>query len=354
VKLFVFPGNLSAEVRAAGAAEVPYARTASFGSLVCRCHQRLATLAGADDGEVISFTASATGAAECLLGGWGPQWDNILILHAGTFGERWLTMARHLGLGSTSLRWPPHDEPPWEEIAEALASGRHQAVMAVHHETSSGELLDLERLGAICRTHGVRLLVDAIGSFLADDFAMARWGVDAAILSSQKGLCLPPGLAFLIMRPALGPPAPHSLSYYFDPQRHRENFARGQAPWSPAAQLYAQLACRLDTLDTQSGAGPEQARVRKKASAFRAAIAAQGWHGAARQPSACVTALRFNGSTAPLVQALAEQGWLILPSPDEKLVRIAHLGENSVADHEELAQLMGQQATLMGMTMTSS
>jgi aspartate aminotransferase-like enzyme len=263
-------------------------------------------------------------------------------------------MARHLGLGSTSLRWPPHDEPPWEEIAEALATGRHQAVMAVHHETSSGELLDLERLGAICRTHGVRLLVDAIGSFLADDFAMARWGVDAAILSSQKGLCLPPGLAFLIMRPALGPPAPHSLSYYFDPQRHRENFTRGQAPWSPAAQLYAQLACRLDKLDNQGGAGPEQTRVRQKASAFSAAIAAQGWHGAARHPSACVTALRFDGSTAPLVQALAEQGWLILPSPDQQLVRIAHLGENSVADHEELAQLMGRQAILMGLTMSPS
>ena len=66
MKLFVFPGNLAPEIRQAGAQEAPYARTDAFGALVHRCHHRLAALAGATDGTVLSFTASGTGAVEYL------------------------------------------------------------------------------------------------------------------------------------------------------------------------------------------------------------------------------------------------------------------------------------------------
>jgi len=350
MKLFVFPGSLSREVRALGGREVPYARTDAFGAMVRSCHHRLAALADAADGEVLSFTASGTGAAEALLAGWGPRWRSLLVLHAGSFGERWLQMARHLGLPVESLGWPPHAEPPWDAITAALAGGRHQAVLAVHHETSTGECLDLARLGSLCRTAGASLLVDAIGSFLADEFLMSSWNVDAALLSSQKGLCLPPGLAFLITRPGLGPPAPRSLSYYFDPHRHRDSFARGQPPWSPAAQIYAQLDCQLTMIGEQGGAAGRQAEVRARAAVFRDAVAAHGWRAAAMRPSACLTALRFNASASTLVRALADRGWFVLPSPDDTLVRVAHLGAGSLEDHRELAALMADEATRLELT----
>jgi aspartate aminotransferase-like enzyme len=344
MKLFVFPGNLSPEVRALGQQEVPYARTPAFGSMVLACHQRLATLADADDGEVLSFTASGTGAAECLLGGWGPRWRRLLVLHAGTFGRRWLDMARHLRLPVDDIAWEPHAEPPWPIIERTLASRSHDTVMAVHHETSTGELLDLSRLGTLCRAADTRLLVDAIGSFLADELTLAAWGVDAALLSSQKGLCLPPGLAFLITRPALGPPAPQSLSWYFDPQLHRDSFARGQPPWSPAAQLYAQLDQRLSTIEAHGGASGAQAMVDAKASTFRAAVAELGWSVAARHPSACITALQFNAPATAMVQDLAREGWFVLPSPDPRLVRVAHLGEADLQDHVDLARRLAHHA----------
>jgi aspartate aminotransferase-like enzyme len=337
VKLFVFPGNLAPDILQAGAREVPYARTAEFGALVLRCHQRLVALAGAANAEVLSFTASGTGAVEALLGGWGPRWRRLLVLHAGTFGQRWFAMARHLGLAADEIAWPAHHEPPWAAIENALASGHHDAVMAVHHETSTGERLDLARLGTLCHATGTRLLVDAIGSFLADPLPMDDWNVDAAVLSSQKGLCLPPGLSFLVTRPSLGPPAGRSSSFYFDPRHHRDSFARGQPPWSPAAQIYTQLDLRLTHIDTLGGAAAELDSVSRKARAFRAAVAAHGWSAAARHPSDCLTALRFDAPATPLVLALAAEGWFVLPSPDPRLVRVAHLGQSSVDDHLELA-----------------
>ena len=354
MKLFVFPGNLAPEILQAGAREVPYARTEAFGALVKRCHHHLATLAGAADGTVLSFTASGTGAVEALLAGWGPRWRRLLVLHAGSFGRRWFDMAAHLDLPVDALEWPPHDEPPWPAIETTLASGRHDAVLAVHHETSTGERLDLARLGHLCYTFGPRLLVDAIGSFLADPFDMDTWGVDAAVVSSQKGLCLPPGLAFLVTRPSLGPPAERSLSYYFDPRRHLDSFARGQPPWSPAAQLYAQLDLRLESLHPAALADHERARVRAKAAAFRAELAGtRGWPSAARHPSDCLTALRFDAPATGLVRALADDGWFVLPSPDPQLVRVAHLGRTTLEDHLKLAARLGAQADQLGLAITT-
>jgi len=347
VKLFVFPGNLEPEIRALGAQEVPYARTAGFGQLVLRCHHRLAELAGSPAAHVLSFTASGTGAIEAMLGGWGPRWRRLLVLHAGTFGRRWLEMARHLGLETEEVSWPTHAEPPWGTIESAVASGRPDAVLAVHHETSTGELLDLPRLGALCHSANVRLLVDAIGSFLADRFRMDEWHVDAAALSSQKGLCLPPGLSFLLVRPTFGPPAERSLSYYFDPSRHIESFQRGQPPWSPAAQLYLQLDSRLRSLHD---AGTALAVVATKARTFRECLASRHWLPAARRPSDCLTALRFTAPAGALVTALAEDGWFLLPTPDAALVRIAHLGAATLEDHRELADRLAHQANRLGLT----
>lgn len=349
MKLFVFPGNLAPEILRLGAQEVPYARTKDFGLLVRNSHRRLTVLAGAAAGDTLSFTASGTGAVEALLGGWGPRWRSLLVLHAGTFGHRWFEMARHLDLPAEELSWPAHHEPPWHAIEAALAAGRHDAVMAVHHETSTGELLDLDQLGRLCRTAGARLLVDAIGSFLADPFRMDDWHVDAAVLSSQKGLCLPPGLAFLVTRPSLGPPADRSRSYYFDPARHLESFTRGQPPWSPAAQLYAQLDHRLSMIESAGGADAEAQSVRRKAESFRNAFAALGWSGAARHPSDCLTALRFATPATELVRALAAEGWFVLPSPDPCLIRIAHLGHSSIEDHLELTGRLARLADRLGL-----
>ncbi len=349
MKLFVFPGNLEPDILALGSRDVPYARTPEFGTLVTACHRRLADLLGARDAHILSFTASGTGAVEALFAGWGPRWRRLLVLHAGTFGDRWLEMAGFLGLHVEGLSWSAHDEPPWAAIESTLATRRHDAVMAVHHETSTGELLDLPRLGRLCQAAGCHLLVDAIGSFLADPFAMDDCSVNAAVLSSQKGLCLPPGLAFLAVRPTLGMPADHPLSFYFDPQRHASSFARGQPPWSPAAQLYVQLDHRLAQIERQGAAAAQRTAVQAKATAFRDAIGRGGWSPATRSASACLTALRFTAPVAPLVRDLAAEGWFVLPSPDQSLLRVAHLGAASEADHIELAGRLLHHVTRLGL-----
>jgi aspartate aminotransferase-like enzyme len=341
MKLFVFPGNIEADILAAGAQDVPYARTADFGRRVIQCHDQLRGLLGARDAEILSFTASGTGAAEALLANWGPAWRSSLVIHGGTFGERWLEMGRRFGLSCSSIATTSGEPVDWERIRAALDDSRPQVVVAVHHETSTGELLDVARLGRLCAERSVRLVVDAIGSFLADEFLMSDWGVSAAFLSSQKGLSLPPGLSFLAVRPELGEPAENPVGFYFDLRKHRESFRRGQPPWSPAAQLYLQLERRLRKIDHAGGAPSQVAAVATKARHFRTeAMRLAGWHGFPDCPSNCLTSFRFTKPALDLVSALAREDFFVMPSADPCLVRIAHLGEATLKDHDELLARM--------------
>jgi aspartate aminotransferase-like enzyme len=341
MKLFVFPGNIETDILAAGAQDVPYARTSDFGRLVTRCHDQLRGLLEAPDAEVLSFTASGTGAAEALMANWGPGWRSALILHGGTFGERWLQMGRRFGVSCFGLATTPGQPPDWEQIRGALEAHQPQVVVAVHHETSTGELLDLGRLGLLCAERKVPLVVDAIGSFLADHFSMTEWQVAAAFISSQKGLSLPPGLSFLAVRPVLGDAAEKPAGFYFDLQTHRDSFERGQPPWSPAAQLFVQLERRLAKIDRAGGAPSQVAVVAAKARHFRTeAKRLAGWCEFAHRPSNCLTSIRFTSPALELVSALAQEDFFVMPSADPCLVRVAHLGEASFQDHDELLRRM--------------
>ena len=70
--------------------------------------------------------------------------------------------------------------------------------MAVHNETSTGTTSRVPEIRAAIDAagHDALLLVDTISSLASYDFRMDEWGVDLVIGGSQKGLMLPPGMAF--------------------------------------------------------------------------------------------------------------------------------------------------------------
>ena len=56
------------------------------------------------------------------------------------------------------------------------------------HETSTGVYYDMDLISDFCRRNGLVLLVDAISSFLADDFFMEKWGVGFGSHRFSEGL----------------------------------------------------------------------------------------------------------------------------------------------------------------------
>ena len=118
------------------------------------------------------------------------------------FRPAWRGVARALGLARRFRR---------RRLAPRRRSGRAsrrgcakteahaiKAVCVVHNETSTGVTC---RIGAIRRAidatgHPALLLVDTISSLASIDFRHDEWRVDVTVAGSQKGLMLPPGLAF--------------------------------------------------------------------------------------------------------------------------------------------------------------
>ncbi|HET7130603.1 MAG TPA: aminotransferase class V-fold PLP-dependent enzyme, partial [Gammaproteobacteria bacterium] len=150
---------------------------------------------------VVIYPSSGTGAWEAALVNTLSAGDRVLMPETGHFATLWRQMAERLGLKSEIM---PTD---WRHGADAAAigarlasdSGREiKAVCVVHNETSTGVVSDIAavRQAIDAARHPALLLVDTISSLGSIDFRMDDWGVDVTVGGSQKGLMLPPGLAF--------------------------------------------------------------------------------------------------------------------------------------------------------------
>jgi alanine-glyoxylate transaminase/serine-glyoxylate transaminase/serine-pyruvate transaminase len=73
----------------------------------------------------------------------------------------------------------------------------------VHNETSTGVTTDLAGIRRAIDAGGrdPLLLVDTVSSLGSIDFRFDEWRVDVALTGSQKGLMLPPGMAFVCVSP---------------------------------------------------------------------------------------------------------------------------------------------------------
>ena len=208
--------------------------------------------------------------------------DRILLTRTGQFAHLWEELARRHGLDVRTLDtdWRRGADP--EAIGAALAADRdHQikAVCVVHSETSTSCMTDIESVrAAIDRArHPALLMVDAISSLACADYRHDQWGVDVTIAGSQKGLMVPPGLAFTaISDKALAAAARNKTQRsYWDWAPLVTSNKTGFFPYTPAVNLFYALNAALDML-LEEGLDNVFARHERYAEATRRAARAWG------------------------------------------------------------------------------
>ncbi len=150
---------------------------------------------------VLIYPSSGTGAWEAALVNTLSPGDRLLMCETGHFAVLWQQLATRLGLEPEVLPtdWRHGANPEAVETALAADSAHAiKAVCVVHNETSTGVE---SRIGEIRKAidraqHPALFMVDTISSLASIDYRMDEWGVDVTVAGSQKGLMLPPGLAF--------------------------------------------------------------------------------------------------------------------------------------------------------------
>jgi alanine-glyoxylate transaminase / serine-glyoxylate transaminase / serine-pyruvate transaminase len=174
--------------------------SAEFRTIAEECYEGLRHVFRTEQA-IIAYAANGHGAWEAALVNVFSPGDKVLVLESGWFSENWAKLATELGLVVETLPgdWRAGVDPAAVETRLRDDKGHTlKAVLLVHNETSTGVA---NRCAEIRRAidgarHPALFMVDVISSLGSFDFRMDEWQVDIVVGGSQKGLMLPPGMAF--------------------------------------------------------------------------------------------------------------------------------------------------------------
>lgn len=336
------PTNVPDRVLRAMARPVIDHRGPEFARLTLSIFERLAEVF-ATTAPVVVFPSSGTGGWEAALVNTLSPGDGVLMFETGHFAIMWGEVARRLGLEVELVPgdWRSGvDATVIESRLRADADHRIGAVAVVHNETSTGVASDISAVRrALDRAgHPALLLVDAISSLGSMEYRHDEWGVDVTVAGSQKGLMLPPGLAFNAVgeRARAAMAAAQLPRSYWDWRPILSANERGFFPYTPATNLLFGLDEALTMLVMEEGMEAVCRRHRRFAEATRRAVAGWGLELMAQTPeeySPTLTAVMVpDGCDADaLRQIILERFDMSLGTGLGKLqgkaFRIGHLGD---------------------------
>lgn len=348
MKLFTIgPVEMYPRTREIGGQMVPYFRTKAFSTMMLETDAALKQLLGASEAsKSVYLTVSGSGAMEAVVMNCLSASDRALVIVGGSFGARFAELCALHGVPYTALTLREGETLTVEHLAPFTGQG-YTALLVNLHETSTGQLYDVNLLADFCRANQLYFLVDAISTFLCDPYAMDASGIDATIISSQKGLCLPPGISVVVLserivREKVLCKARQSL--YFDFRVYIENFARGQTPFTPAVGILVQLHDMVLSL-LEEGLATRLERVQALCRHFRTHLSGIPVHLPEYPLSNAITPLCFERKIAmELFQYLQESyGFYVNPTGGAKgssMLRVAHVGDLRAEDNLQLIEAM--------------
>ena len=204
--------------------------------------------------------------------------DKALVVRGGKFGERFGDICKAYGIEFTALdvEWGKAIDP--KKIDEALKKDKKiKAVFTTLCETSTGVSTDIEAIGKIMKNYEAVLVVDAISGLAAIPIKTDEWGIDVAISGSQKGLMIPPGLAFVSVSPKAWQAIEKSTlpKYYFDFKAYKKALGKTDTPFTPAVNLMIALREALKIIK-EEGLDAIFEKHKKMAAALRSAVKSMG------------------------------------------------------------------------------
>jgi len=177
-----------------------------FNALVTSVRERLVTLADLSPEQgwaCVLLQGSGTFGVEAVFQTAVPPEGKAAVFANGAYGERMVLMLQHARIAHEVLRTPedtPGDPVPLDALLARDTAITH--VAAVHCETTTGILNDIEAIGRVAKKHGRAYIVDAMSSFGALPIDFAACGIDYLISSANKCIEGVPGFSFVFCRRA--------------------------------------------------------------------------------------------------------------------------------------------------------
>ncbi|MGB9929858.1 MAG: pyridoxal-phosphate-dependent aminotransferase family protein [Methanosarcina sp.] len=274
--LLMMPGPVPVAPRVLRAMSKPMInhRSTEFAGMYTDCREILSSVFQTKN-SIYLLSGSGTAGMEAAVGSVAGKGDKVVAIENGKFGERFKDLASlYADVVPVVSEWGlPVD---LEIVKEKLEAGA-KAIALVHNETSAGILNPAEEIGKLAKKYDALFILDGITSLGGDDVRIDEWGVDIAIVGSQKCLAAPPGLAAVSVSEKAFEAMKNvkTRPYYNDLLAYKKSGdkPKPESPYTPAIPLFYALHEALKIVK-EEGMEARIKRHRTLTEAVRAAVAA--------------------------------------------------------------------------------
>lgn len=291
---------------------------------------------------VLVLNASGSGAMEAaLVNSLSPK-QNILVIVAGKFGQRWVDIAKSYGIKVHIFSVALGQPVDLKKLTKKINSIKNLSALCMQAcETSTASKLPVKDISKILLKHSAKslLIVDGIAAIGAIDIKQDQWKIDILIGGSQKALAGPAGLSFISFskkakKAYLKSKCP---KYYWDIQPQLLSYQKNQSVFSSAVHLILAMKTATDFL--QAGGLKKQIdRIDQLSTLSKKALDILELKSFSKSPSPVLTAFyvpktinsqqwlnhlknKYN------IYLIGGQGLL-----KEKIIRIGHIGDIGSAE----------------------
>jgi len=286
---------------------------------------------------VLTLTVTGTGAMDAAVSNIFSPHDEVVVVNAGKFGERWTKIAKVYGLKFHEIFVERGQALVPADLEKKLQEFPNtKAVLFQASETSTGAMMPVKAITEICTKHKILSVCDGITAVGIFDLPMDAWNIDVLITGSQKALMLPPGLAFIALSDRAWKATESSTcpKFYLNLQGEKKAQEKQQTSWTPAISLIQGGVESLGML-RKEGLTSLFEHHEKLATATRNAARALGLELFSGAPSPVLTTVcvpaSFSVDQGKKIQKIMQEkyGVIIMGGQDElqgKILRLSHFG----------------------------
>lgn len=196
LKLFTpGPTNIPNRVAQAAAMVNYHHRTASFSHVLRDTLENMKPLFGTS-GAILPIHATGRGALEGVYNNVFAPGDKVLSVANGSFGEMAVKAMQKNGINSIACFADWSANVDLDDLEQMILREKPVGLTAVWNDTSNGLVNPIRELGQLARKYNLLFVVDTVSALGCMPFEFDNWGVDVAVVASQKGLMSATGMSF--------------------------------------------------------------------------------------------------------------------------------------------------------------
>ncbi len=258
-------------------------REKEFAGIMAPMRDDLVRIVHGDPKEYTSvlFCGSGTICIDVALNSLLEEGKKAFIINNGSYSQRACDVCRYYDMPLVELKQPVDDTPDLGAVEDVLKSDPDIGyVYATYHETGTGLLNPIRRIGELAHRYGKFLITDTTSAYAMIPINVYEDNIDFCMASAQKGIMGMTGLSYVIGRRDIIERSANfpKRSYYCNLYMQYEYFEKtGEMHFTPPVQtIYAAKQALIEYFE--EGEAEKWARHTRIMNAIRDGIDEIGLH----------------------------------------------------------------------------